>query len=129
VEKRKFERVPFQQPVVVEDEAGDSHLADACDLSVGGMFVAGAEVPFGSRVTVHVHDDAGGDWTMALPGVVRWTRDGGIGVQFGPLGARETHRITEIVGRASPSRTRERAVPEIDIPLELDLDDVAEQSR
>jgi type IV pilus assembly protein PilZ len=129
LEKRKFERVPFNQPVVIEDEAGESHLADACDLSIGGMFVAGAELPFGRRVIVHVHDDTGGDWTMALGGIVRWTRAGGVGIQFGMLGARETHRITEIVARATPSRTRARAAAEIEIPLELDLDDVAESTR
>jgi hypothetical protein len=28
--------------------------------------------------------------------VVRWVRDGGMGVQFGLLGAVETHIITEI---------------------------------
>lgn len=125
MEKRKYERVRFRQPVVVEDEAGESHLADAHDLSVGGMFIAGAPIPFGARVTIHMHDDSGEEWTMALPAVVRWTREGGIGVQFAMLGARETHRITEIVGRATPSRRRERAAEEI----EVDLEDVAEPSR
>ncbi len=33
---------------------------------------------------------------LKLPGVVRWVRDGGMGVQFGLLGALETHVITEI---------------------------------
>jgi hypothetical protein len=33
---------------------------------------------------------------FALPGVVRWNRDGGMGVQFGLIGARETHAITEL---------------------------------
>ena len=32
---------------------------------------------------------------------VRWARDGKIGVQFGLLGARETHVITEIAKRDS----------------------------
>ena len=31
-----------------------------------------------------------------IPGVVRWTRPDGMGVQFGLLGARETHAITEL---------------------------------
>jgi type IV pilus assembly protein PilZ len=34
---------------------------------------------------------------MALPAVVRWTSKDGMGVQFGLLGARETHEITEFV--------------------------------
>ena len=33
---------------------------------------------------------------FALPGVVRWNRDDGMGVQFGLIGARETHAITEL---------------------------------
>jgi type IV pilus assembly protein PilZ len=34
---------------------------------------------------------------LAIPGVVRWARDGGMGVQFGLLGARETHAIMSLV--------------------------------
>jgi hypothetical protein len=33
---------------------------------------------------------------FALPCVVRWTGADGMGVQFGLIGARETHAITEI---------------------------------
>jgi len=33
---------------------------------------------------------------FAMPGVVRWCRPDGMGVQFGNLGARETHAITEL---------------------------------
>ena len=34
---------------------------------------------------------------FALPGKVRWTSHDGMGIQFGNLGARETHTITELV--------------------------------
>jgi type IV pilus assembly protein PilZ len=34
---------------------------------------------------------------FALPGIVRWTNAHGMGVQFGLLGAKETHTITELV--------------------------------
>jgi hypothetical protein len=34
---------------------------------------------------------------MLLPGIVRWTKQDGMGVQFRLLGARETHAITEIM--------------------------------
>jgi len=30
---------------------------------------------------------------LRLPGVVRWAKPNGFGVQFGSLGARETHAI------------------------------------
>jgi hypothetical protein len=34
---------------------------------------------------------------VELPGVVRWSNEGGFGVQFGLLGARETHSIARIL--------------------------------
>jgi type IV pilus assembly protein PilZ len=34
---------------------------------------------------------------FAFPAVVRWVGDGGMGVQFGLIGARETHAITELL--------------------------------
>jgi type IV pilus assembly protein PilZ len=33
---------------------------------------------------------------FSLPAVVRWVGDAGMGVQFGLIGARETHAITEL---------------------------------
>jgi hypothetical protein len=33
---------------------------------------------------------------MLVSGIVRWTSASGVGVQFGSLGAREAHAITEI---------------------------------
>ncbi len=126
MEKRKFERVQFCQPVVVVDEVGQSFLGDACDLSIGGMFIAGVTAPFGTRLVVHIHALAD-DWTIAVPSVVRWSRENGVGVQFGSLGARETHAITTAIGRAAPSRSRQRSVPAAEI--EIELDDVADSSR
>ena len=38
---------------------------------------------------------------MVLPAIVRWTSPVGMGVQFGLLGVRETHAITEIVRAAT----------------------------
>ena len=65
----------------------------ATDISLGGMFVAtSTPLPFGSEavVTIAFPKQRG---TFALLGVVRWTREGGMGIQFGLLGARETHAI------------------------------------
>jgi Tfp pilus assembly protein PilZ len=60
------------------------------------MFVETATpAAFGADVILHV-ELPGGTEPFALPGVVRWVRDGGMGVQFGLLGALETHLITEI---------------------------------
>jgi PilZ domain len=68
----------------------------AKDISLGGMFIATDKpLPFSAEVTVHLTLPSQ-KAAFALPGVVRWNRDGGMGVQFGLIGARETHAITEL---------------------------------
>jgi uncharacterized protein (TIGR02266 family) len=72
----------------------------AKDVSLGGMFVESATIaPFGSEVTLHLRLPHAKE-ELTLPGVVRWVRDGGMGIQFGNLGAKETYEITEVVRRA-----------------------------
>lgn len=53
--------------------------------------------PFGTELTIRVRAPQSKD-ELVLPGVVRWVRSDGMGIQFGLLGAKETHEITEIVG-------------------------------
>ena len=102
-EQRKFERVPFRERVVVVVDGEDERLmGESRDISIGGVFVEGVSVPFGKRVTVHVTPTDAFE-SVRLLGVVRWVSSDGIGVQFGLLGARETHLITEIV---APKRKR-----------------------
>ena len=68
----------------------------AKDISLGGMFIeTDRPLPFSAEVTVHLTLPSQ-KAPFALPGVVRWNRDGGMGVQFGLIGARETHAITEL---------------------------------
>jgi type IV pilus assembly protein PilZ len=72
----------------------------AQDMSVGGMFIeTSTAAPFGSEVTVRVRLPASKS-DLTLPGVVRWVGEGGMGLQFGNLGAKETHEITEFVKRS-----------------------------
>jgi type IV pilus assembly protein PilZ len=95
---RRFPRVRIDQPVLFSAKGEEvSTEGIARDISLGGMFVA-TEVPapFGAEVTVEI--SLGGS-ELVIPGVVRWTRPDGMGVQFGLLGARETFAITEIVKR------------------------------
>lgn len=97
IEKRRYARAPLQKPVSfsVKGEAG-VRQGMGKDIAVGGMFVeTDAPAPFGADVIIHV-ELPGQDGPVSLPGVVRWLRDGGMGVQFGLLGAVETHIITEI---------------------------------
>jgi len=68
----------------------------AKDISLGGMFIETAfAAAFGAAVLVGL-TLPGQRKPLLLSGTVRWTSKGGMGVQFGLLGARETHAITEI---------------------------------
>lgn len=102
VEQRRFTRVPIDAPLTFTLK-GRNDWKDGVgrDVSVGGMSIeTSVTVPFGAHVEVSVQLP-GDDDIFVLPGVVRWARDGRIGVQFGLLGARETHVITEIAKRDS----------------------------
>lgn len=69
----------------------------SADISLGGMYIeTTTPEPFGTDIVVHVHVP-GEASAFALPAKVRWIDTAGMGVQFGLLGARETHTITELV--------------------------------
>lgn len=104
MELRRFKRAPLNRPVLFAPKDDDA-FSDGVgvDISLGGMFVS-SEFPaeFGVEVTIHLTlDDASPE--LILPAIVRWTRPDGMGVQFGPLGARETFAITQIVRRYEES--------------------------
>jgi Tfp pilus assembly protein PilZ len=63
---------------------------------MGGMFVATKEsLPFGAELII-VTRLPGAKADLRLPAIVRWLTPNGFGVQFGLLGARETHAISEL---------------------------------
>jgi hypothetical protein len=97
--RRGQPRVPVNLPVVVE-HASVSMSALARDLGLGGMFVeADLVLPYGSDVVVLVQLP-GFTEPSRLPGIVRWSREHGFGVQFSPMSARETYAITALVAAA-----------------------------
>jgi Tfp pilus assembly protein PilZ len=98
VEQRRFARAPFREDVVFIVKGSDARSVGITrDLGLGGVFVeTAAPAAFGAELVVHLHLP-GEPSAFALPGVVRWVRSDGMGVQFGMLGARETFAITEIV--------------------------------
>ncbi len=97
-------RVPLDVPVSFLDEAGNRGCGRATDLSVGGIRIeTDAATPFGCVVIVKLRLP-GCPRELTLPAVVRWTHGGAMGLQFGLIGARETHLITE---RATGSRPLE----------------------
>ena len=98
VELRRHPRVPFDGPVEFVAHGSSERLAGRSkDVSLGGMYVHTPQtLSFGIELVVHIRLP-GIKTPLAMPAVVRWTRPGeGMGLQFGLLGARETHAITEL---------------------------------
>jgi hypothetical protein len=62
-------------------------------ISIVGADIEAREAPpIGSRVDLFAQLQ---DGEVVLPGRVQWATPGQFGVQFGPLGVRETHAILE----------------------------------
>jgi hypothetical protein len=98
VELRNYKRAPLDLALEFGPKGSSERRAGrAKDLSVGGMYVqAENPLPFGTQLVVYAQLP-GQRGTFAFPAVVRWMRPGvGMGLQFGLLGARETHAITEL---------------------------------
>ncbi|MBI2394680.1 MAG: PilZ domain-containing protein [Deltaproteobacteria bacterium] len=101
-EKRQFERAVFDDTVAVE-HAGQRFDARVRDLSVGGAYVlTDRRLAFGQPVTLTFRLPAlaeRGKPPVVIEGVVRWVRDDGFGVQFGPTGAIATWALADYVAR------------------------------
>jgi hypothetical protein len=95
-DKRTHPRVPLHADVTCEVSGGPSISGRAKDISIGGMFIESeGQAVFGMQVTIVLRlPNTQAD--MRLPGVIRWIKPGGFGVQFGLLGARDTHAISEL---------------------------------
>jgi Tfp pilus assembly protein PilZ len=96
-DNRVHPRVPINVTVTCEQAAGASFEAFAKDISVGGMFLQAADAPdFGTELTIVIMLP-GAKKVVRLPAIVRWVKPNGFGVQFGLLGALETHLISEMM--------------------------------
>ena len=99
-DKRDHLRVAINMAVRCEVE-GDVHFdALATDISIGGARVEASELPEIGRRLVIAAQLPGAKEVSRLPAVVRWNQTGSFGVQFGLLGARDTHRIAGLMGQA-----------------------------
>ena len=93
---RRYPRAPFVSDLTFQTSEGAEYSGRARDISLGGMFITTDEAaPFGTSVTVTITlpDER---TQLQLRAIVRWSGTGGMGVQFGALGAVETHHITEL---------------------------------
>ena len=97
-DKRVHPRVIVNTKVTCELRS-TSFVGLAKDISIGGMFVESTEVvPFNTEISI-VGRFPGAKADLRLAGLVRWTKPNGFGIQFGSLGARETHAISELLKR------------------------------
>jgi hypothetical protein len=95
-DKRRHQRVPVSAEILCTPAGGEPFTATSKDISLGGMFVASEVNPlFGTQMIVRI-TLPGQKAPFNLPCVVRWNVPGGFGVQFGLLGAKETHAITRL---------------------------------
>ncbi len=103
IEQRRYARFPIECPLFFSVKGQrEPREGVARDIALGGMFVETTEpAAFGDEVIVRVVLPGSAD-EVALPGRVRWIRDGGMGVQFGLLGAKETHLINAIDRASRP---------------------------
>lgn len=95
-DKRQHHRIPFDQAVVCKTTDGSLHHCTAQDLSLGGMFVKSDWKPQFNENLVVTALLPGQSRDLDFPAVVRWVRADGFGVQFGLLGAKQTHAITRL---------------------------------
>lgn len=96
---RKTPRTRIDLPIQIELE-GKVIPALAVNVGVGGMFIEGAPLEYGQFIDI-VAQLPGLDGPVKIPAVVRWAKDGGVGVQFLQLGARVTHALSQIVSDSS----------------------------
>jgi type IV pilus assembly protein PilZ len=103
-EQRRSQRLAIEMPVeVTSRDSWERFPGLAKDISLGGMFIETA-FPAAFGVAVFVSFTLPGHRTpMLVSGIVRWTSPSGMGIQFGSLGASETHAITEIERERSSS--------------------------
>jgi type IV pilus assembly protein PilZ len=102
-EKRDHSRIRIDREAHIEYPGTPQFRVTLRDISVGGVFVASAqEVPYGTELNIVITfpDEP---QPRTLSGVVRWAKPGGFGVQFGLLGAKETHAVTRLMKSAVPS--------------------------
>lgn len=96
-EKRKHPRKVLHPEVAFESAEGERVEASIQDISLGGAFIATDQpAQFGSKVKIFLLLP-GLDREVVVESTVRWTKPDGMGVQFGLMGARETHALVSLL--------------------------------
>jgi type IV pilus assembly protein PilZ len=97
-DNRQHARRLIETEVAFQVGEGSRIEARCRDVSLGGMFIETAgPLPYGSALRVFLRLP-GLRGEASIEAVVRWAKPGGMGVQFGRMGARETHGLTQLLG-------------------------------
>lgn len=96
-DKRQHPRQTIEADVTFQI-AGAARISARCrDVSLGGMFIeTPTPPPYGTPVRVFMWLP-GHRGEVTIEATVRWAKPDGMGVQFGVMGARETHGLTELL--------------------------------
>ena len=96
-EHRQYPRKSFTKFVAFQSGAGPRIDASCQDVSLGGMYIETTEpLPYGTKLRVFMQLP-GLRNEAAIEAIVRWWKPTGMGVQFGVMGARETHALTTLL--------------------------------
>lgn len=83
---------------------GDPEACRVKNISMGGLLVAMARQPMGQRMTVWFRVP-GLDSEIEAAGVVRWSTDDAVGMQFDGLRAKETWALSKYIEQLSAQRS------------------------
>jgi hypothetical protein len=102
-EKRRHPRKEFRVSVAYQLADGRPIEAVSRDMSIGGAFIeTDTPAAFASILPVDLMIP-GGKPPIRVTATVRWTQRDGMGLQFGLMGVRDTHALTELLRHAPPS--------------------------
>jgi hypothetical protein len=101
-DKRQHPRREIEIELVLRSGDGAEGTGRTHDMSQGGAYIlTSMQLGFGSTITIELMLPGLGK--TSFPAVVRWIKPDGVGVQFGLLGARQTHALGDLVaGKTSP---------------------------
>ena len=100
-EKRSHDRYSIQLDIVLA-QGEMRHAGTTRDLSLGGTFVhTSAPLRFASEVTLLI-SIASLKYEGEIPAVVRWISQGGIGLAYRSVRARDVHAFNQLFKTATP---------------------------
>jgi hypothetical protein len=96
-EHRQYPRKNLTSSVAFQIGEGPRLEAECHDVSLGGMYIVTSDPQaYGTALSVFLRLP-GMKQEMRIEAIVRWWKPTGMGVQFGVMGARETHALTTML--------------------------------